>query len=191
MKKSLLKRWSCLAPDLFLTHYFSSVIILEVCRNGFNNCSHQCCGWHYMTFLCGSGSADPCLWLMDPDPDPGSGSCFFRHWPSRCSQKNNFCLNIFSAYYFLKVHLHHFSKIKSQKELQNSRNRGFSYYFCTMIEGSESGSITLTNGSGSERPKNMWIRIHNTGYHLIFASGSGTSALFWTQLRPSRTSFFQ
>ncbi len=23
-----------------------------------------------MTFWCGSGSADPCLWLMDPDPDP-------------------------------------------------------------------------------------------------------------------------
>jgi hypothetical protein len=32
---------------------------------------------------------------------------------------------IFSAYYFLKVHLHHFSKIKSQKESQNRRNQGF------------------------------------------------------------------
>jgi hypothetical protein len=30
-----------------------------------------------------------------------------------------------SAHYFLKVHLHHFSKIKSrQKESQNSRNQG-------------------------------------------------------------------
>jgi hypothetical protein len=29
-----------------------------------------------------------------------------------------------------------------------------------MIEGS--GSITLTNGSGSGRPKNLWIRIRNT-----------------------------
>ncbi len=28
----------------------------------------QCCG--SMTFWCGSGSADPCLWLMGPDPDP-------------------------------------------------------------------------------------------------------------------------
>jgi hypothetical protein len=36
--------------------------------------------------------------------------------------------------------------------------QGFSYYFCVMIEGS--GSIYLTNGSGSGplRPKNMWIR---------------------------------
>jgi hypothetical protein len=45
---------------------------------------------------------------------------------------------IFSACYFLKVHLHYFSKIKSQKESQNSRIQGFSYYFCMMIEGSGS-----------------------------------------------------
>ncbi len=33
-----------------------------------------------------------------------------------------------------------------------------------MIEGSGSGSIPLTNGSGSGRTKNMWIRwIRNTG----------------------------
>ncbi len=66
--------------------------------------------------------------------------------------KTNF-LFIFSAYYFLKVHLHLVSKIKSQKESQNSRNQGFSYYFCMMIEGSR--SIPLTNGSGSRRPKNV------------------------------------
>jgi hypothetical protein len=32
-----------------------------------------------------------------------------------------------------------------------------------MTEGSGSESIALTNGSGSGRPKNMWIRIRNTG----------------------------
>ena len=32
-----------------------------------------------------------------------------------------------------------------------------------MIEGAGSGSIPLTNGSGSRRPKNIWIRIRNTG----------------------------
>jgi hypothetical protein len=93
----------------------------------------------------------------------GSGSCYFRHWPSRCQQKLIFN-TIFSAYYFLKVHLHHFSKIKSQKESSNSRNQGFSCYFCVMIEGSGSGSIPLTSGFGSGRPKNMWIRIRNTDY---------------------------
>ncbi len=140
---------------------------------------NHCCG--SMTFWGGSGSADPCLWLMDPDSDldPGSGSCYFRHWPSRCQQKTNFFTQFFSAYYFLKLHLHHFSKIKSQKESQSSRNQGFSYYFCIIIEGSGSGSragsgsgsTPLTSGSGSWRPKNMWIRwirIRNTGRNRNF-----------------------
>ncbi len=94
-----------------------------------------------MTFWCGSGSADPCLRLMDPDPDifvinlsegtflslSGSGSCYFHHWPSRCQPKTNIYI-IFSA--------------------------------C-------SGSIPLTSGCGSARPKSTWIwwlriRIRNT-----------------------------
>jgi hypothetical protein len=90
------------------------------------------------------------------DPDPrsmpltnGSGSCDFSHWPSR---------------HFLKIHSHHFSKTKSPKKSQNSRKQGFSYYFCLMIEGSGSGSMPLTDGSGygSGRPKNIWIQIRNT-----------------------------
>ncbi len=113
-----------------------------------------------------------------------SGSCYFRHWPSRC-QQTLLLFKIFSAYYFLKVPTFT-SFIKDIK----SKRVTFPYYFGMMIEGS--GSIPLTNGSGPERPKNMWIRwIRNTDSHLIFASGSGTSALFCTQLRPSRTSFFQ
>jgi hypothetical protein len=65
---------------------------------------------------------------------------------------------------FGSVEFHHFSKIKVQKKSQNSRNQGFSYYFC-LIEGS--GSIPLTNGSGSGMPKTMWIRIRNTGFHSV------------------------
>jgi len=42
------------------------------------------------------------------------------------------------------------------KKSQNSRNQSFSYYFCLMIEGSGSGSVSgsvyLTNGS------RFWIR---------------------------------
>jgi len=71
----------------------------------------------------------------DPDPDPA----IFVIELQDDSKKI-----IFSGCYFLKVHLHHFSKIKSQKELKiNSRNQGSSYYFCMMIEGSGSGSIPL------------------------------------------------
>ncbi len=57
-----------------------------------------------------------------------------------------------------------FQRKKAKKKSQNSRNQGFSTYFCLMIEGS--GSIPLTNGSGSRMPKNMWIRIRicNTGF---------------------------
>ncbi len=70
----------------------------------------------------------------------------------------------FSAYYFSKVHLHHFSKIKSHKEVtkQLEKNQGFSYNFCLMIEGSGSGSVPLTNEYGSRSLKNMRIRIRNT-----------------------------
>jgi hypothetical protein len=99
----------------------------------------------------GSGSSDPCFWLVDPDP------AIFVIDLQDASKKLIFN-TIFSAYYFLKVRLHHFSKIKSLKESQNRRNQGFSYYFCMMIEGSGSGYIPLTSGSGSGRPKNMWIR---------------------------------
>jgi hypothetical protein len=102
----------------------------------------QCSG--SMTFWGGSGSADPSLWLMDPDP------AIFVIDLQDDSKKLIFN-TIFSAYYFLKVHLHHFSEIKSQKESQNGRNQGFSYYFCMMIEGSGSRA-------GSGRPKNMWIQ---------------------------------
>jgi hypothetical protein len=67
---------------------------------------------------------------------------------------------VFFALYFLKVNLHHYSKIKSIKKSQKSENQGFSNYFCLMIEGS--GSVPLTNGSGSGRPKNIRIQIRTT-----------------------------
>jgi hypothetical protein len=56
----------------------------------------------------------------DPDPDPA----IFVIDLQDASKKLIFN-TIFSAYYFLKLHLHHFSKIKSQKESQDSRNQGF------------------------------------------------------------------
>ncbi len=42
-----------------------------------------------------------------------------------------------------------------------------------MIEGSGSGSIHLTSGSGW--PKNMWIRIRNTVFCACLFSGSGSN----------------
>jgi hypothetical protein len=100
---------------------------------------------------------------MDPDP------AIFVIDLQDASKKQIFN-TIFSACYFLKVQLHYFSKIISQKESQNSRIQDLSY-FCRMIEGSGSragsGSIPLTSGSGSGRPKGTsirWIRIRTTGF---------------------------
>ncbi len=44
--------------------------------------------------------------------------------------------------------------------LQNSTNLGFSYFFCSVREGSGAGSVYVTNGSAG--PKN--IRIRDTGF---------------------------
>ncbi len=62
----------------------------------------------------GSGSADPCLWLMDPDP-----AVFVIDLQD--ANKKLIFYKSFSAYYILKVHLHNFSKIKSQKEVRRIR----------------------------------------------------------------------
>ncbi len=107
------------------------------------------------------------------------GSWHFRHWLSRGQQKTNIFKKSCSAYYFLKVYLNHFSKINHQKEVTKQLNQGFSYYFCLMIEGSGSGSIPLTNRSGSRRPKKKvikkWQNSRNSGfsyYFCLFIEGS-------------------
>jgi hypothetical protein len=49
---------------------------------------------------------------MDPDPDP---AIFFVIDLQDANKKQ--VKKSFSAFYFLKVHFHHFSKIKSKKEV--------------------------------------------------------------------------
>jgi hypothetical protein len=64
-----------------------------------------------------------------------------------------------------------------------------------MIEGSGSGPIALTNGSGSRRPKNMWIRwiririrIRNTvAYTRLLAERAGVPKQIIQQHRNSGT----
>ncbi len=75
----------------------------------------QCCGC--VIFRYGSGSAP-----LTCGSRFGSGSCY--QWLSGWQPK------LFFSYHFLKLHLHHCSKIKSHKEEKevNTRNQGFSYY---------------------------------------------------------------
>ena len=61
----------------------------------------------------------------DPNSDPDPQHWFLGNNAASINIKNARLKTIFFAYYFLKVGLHHFSKIKSQKESQNSRNQGF------------------------------------------------------------------
>ncbi len=65
------------------------------------------------------------------------------------------------------------------KKLQNSRNQGFSYYFFLTIEGSRSGSVPLTNRSGSRRPKHIRIRIRNTVDKGPHWEGGGVASRTW------------
>jgi hypothetical protein len=90
------------------------------------------------------------IWIRRSIPltnGSGSKSCYFFVSDLQYAFKNYFLLNF--CLFFLKLHVHHFSKIKVIKKSQNGRNEDFSYYFCLMIEGSGAGSVPRT--------KNMWI----------------------------------
>jgi hypothetical protein len=102
----------------------------------------------------------------------------------------------FSACYFLKVHLHYFSKIKSQKESQNSRIQGFSYYFCMMIEGS--GPLSRAGSDPKPDPDpDPYLRLVDPdpdpgGQKTRGSGGSGSGFGSGTLLRDmdSRTIFY-
>jgi hypothetical protein len=84
---------------------------------------------------------------MDPAPDPA----ILVFDLEDANKKLFIFLLSLNAYYFLKVHffVHHFLKVKSHSS-QNSRNQGFSYYFCLMIDDPDPGSRRQkNNGSGS------------------------------------------
>ena len=87
-----------------------------------HHCAGQCCGFD-----------DILGWIririrgaMPMTNGSGSGSwiriLLFSSLIFKMPAKNLFFNTILSAYYFLKLHSHHFSKIKSQKESLNSRN---------------------------------------------------------------------
>ncbi len=76
-----------------------------------NHACKQCCG--SMIFWYESGSGYPYLWLMDPDPDTTDSVIFV------CVLQDKKLLLFLSFFhdYFLNVHLNHFLKIKSPKEV--------------------------------------------------------------------------
>ncbi len=97
--------------------------------------------------------------VTDPDADPDPSIDLQDVNKKLIKKKKFFCRLLFEGTYSYII----FQRLKAKKKSQNSKNQGFSSYFCLMIEGSGSGSIPLTNGSrsgsGSRWSKNMWIRI--------------------------------
>jgi hypothetical protein len=101
---------------------------------------------------------------MDPDPDADPDLHIFLSDLQDVIEKDAFFPSFF-AYYFVKVHLHHFFKDKNHKEVtkQYGRNQCFIFYFSFMIK--VSGSVSLTNGSGSRRRlQNFLIRLQILGF---------------------------
>ncbi len=116
-----------------------------------------------MTFWCGSGSRsgseDPCLWLMDPDP------AIFVIDLQDDTKKTNFLKQVFLLFTFWSYINIIFHGQKVQKKSQNRRNQGFSYYYCSMIEGSGSGR-PKTSGSGTgtlPQPMNWKLDLEDEG----------------------------
>ncbi len=103
----------------------------------------------------------PDTWHFGVDPDPqihASVRIRMRIWillfsllTFKTPTKNEFKNKKFCSLHFEGTFTSFF-KDKKPKKSQNSRNQGFFYFFCLMIEGSGSGSIHLTNGSWSGRP---------------------------------------
>ncbi len=93
---------------------------------------------------------------MDPDPPPNLG--LFVSGLQDPKKKSSFF-----AYYFMKVHLHHSSKIK---KLQNSKNKVvFSLTIARSIFRARPGSVPHTNESGrSKNLKILRIWIPNTAF---------------------------
>ncbi len=113
----------------------------------------QCCG--SLTFWYGSGSSDPYIWLTYPESGCGCGSG---------GPKNVRILRIrvrntgtFTSF---------FKDKKVIKKSQNIRNKGFSYYFCLMMEGSGagSGSVILSNPDADPQAQKIGTELMEIAY---------------------------
>ncbi len=129
------------APAMWLRNTCIQIHFLNDDYNwveGVNRCTQlQCCG--SVTFWYRSGSADLCLWTVDPNP-----AIFVLDVQDA---NKLFCFLLFEGTF---TSLSMINVIK--KSPPNSRNQGFSYFFCLIIEGSRPGSVPLTNGSRFESP---------------------------------------
>ncbi len=106
----------------------------------------------------------------------GSGSCYFRHWPSRCQQKTNLSNTVFLLITFWR---YIYIVFKDKKSKRSHKVVGIKVFLLVSLGDRRSGSIPPTNGSGSRRPKNIRIRIRNTGEKSIKYGMNGSVYQTW------------
>ncbi len=122
-----------------------------------------------MTFWCGSRSTDPCLWLMDPDP---------AIFVIDLKVPTKFFFLVFSAYYFLNVHLHNLSKIKSQKEVTI---KVFLFIFAWWWP------KNIQTDPDSDSDQEHWFTVKGGHYTKLKTSSGGGGTWYWPQLLSSNS----
>jgi hypothetical protein len=82
------------------------------------------------------------FWYPDPKPlTYGSGILLFSLMADKMPTKKVFTVKVF-AYYFFKVHLHQFHrlKVKKKSQIEIVEIQVFSSFFCLILTGSDPGS---------------------------------------------------
>ncbi len=141
----------------------------------------------------GSGSADPCLWLMDPDP-----AIFVVDLQD--ANKKLILKNSFFAYY-RTFWRYVYIIFKDKKSKRSHKAVGikvfltiFAWWWKDPDPDPDPHLVTNGSGSGSRRPKNMWIRwiririrIRKTGTctHIVGLDQRGQCILFSVVFTPS------
>ncbi len=132
-----------------------------------------------------SSVPDPWHFGMDPDPGPRIHASDWRIWIririllfSSLTFKTPTITNVFEKVFLLITFWRYiyiiFQRLKVLKTAQNSRNQGFSYFFCLITEESGSGSIPQTSGSGSERlSKVTLIKKRKRNFPHIWVNSDG------------------
>ncbi len=128
---------------------------------------NQCCEFMAFWYWSGFGYADPYLWRIR-----------ILLLTFKTPTQNYFLKESFSAYYFLKVHSHHFPKIKSQKEV-TKQYLGIKVFLTIFAWWQKDPDPDpLTSGSGSRRPKSFGSDGSGSRRRKSYGSdGSGTATL--------------
>ncbi len=117
---------------------------------------HQCC-WS-MTFWCESGSADPCLWLLDPDPAIFNITVTFKT-PTKMKKSQNSHITV-----GIQVFLTIFAEPDSKQQNKEVKNFMFCSDGCSLLRARGfSWSFKVLHGGLS---RNIFILFHKNHFFI-------------------------